>query len=106
MLTDTLCTRCGLCCDGTLFGDVELTGRREATRLELLGLDVDGDDADAELLALPCAGSAARDAASTRSGRSAAGRSSAGCCRTPSAAPSRSSRHSKPSPVPARKCSA
>ena len=54
MLTDTLCTRCGLCCDGTLFGDVELTGRREATRLELLGLDVDGDDADAELLALPC----------------------------------------------------
>ena len=56
MLTDTLCTRCGLCCDGTLFGDVELTGRREATRLEFLGLDVDGDDADAELLSLPCRG--------------------------------------------------
>ena len=56
MLTDTLCTRCGLCCDGTLFGDVELTGPAEAARLELLGLDVDSDDADTELLALPCAG--------------------------------------------------
>ena len=55
MLTDTLCTRCGLCCDGTLLGDVELTGPAEAARLELLGLDVDTDDADAELLALPCA---------------------------------------------------
>ena len=55
MLTDTLCTRCGLCCDGTLLGDVELTGPAEAARLELLGLDVDGDDADTELLALPCA---------------------------------------------------
>jgi Fe-S-cluster containining protein len=56
MLTDTLCTQCGLCCDGTLFGDVELGGRREAVRLEALGLDVDSDDADVELLALPCAG--------------------------------------------------
>jgi Fe-S-cluster containining protein len=56
MLTGTLCTRCGLCCDGTLFGDVELTGPREATRLEVLGLDVDADDADVELLSLPCRG--------------------------------------------------
>jgi Fe-S-cluster containining protein len=56
VLTDTLCTRCGLCCDGTLFGDVELTGPREATRLEGLGLDVDSDDADTELLSLPCRG--------------------------------------------------
>ncbi len=54
MLTDVLCTRCGLCCDGTLFGDVELTGRAEAARLEALGLAVDEDDADAELLSLPC----------------------------------------------------
>ncbi len=54
--TDALCTRCGLCCDGTLLGDVELTGPAEAARLELLGLDVDTDDADTELLALPCAG--------------------------------------------------
>lgn len=56
MLTDTLCTRCGLCCDGTLFGDVELSGPAEAARLEGLGLNVDTDDADVELLALPCAG--------------------------------------------------
>lgn len=55
MLTDSLCVRCGLCCDGTLFGDVELTGRREAMRLESLGLDVDENDADAQLLSLPCA---------------------------------------------------
>lgn len=54
--TETLCTRCGLCCDGTLFGDVELAGPREGARLETLGLDVDADDADVELLALPCAG--------------------------------------------------
>jgi uncharacterized protein len=55
-LTDALCTRCGLCCDGTLFGDVELSGPAEATRLEILGLNVDEDEAGAELLALPCAG--------------------------------------------------
>ncbi|MGE0811807.1 MAG: YkgJ family cysteine cluster protein [Vicinamibacterales bacterium] len=53
--TDAVCTRCALCCDGTLFGDVELTGRREAARLEVLGLEVDADDADVDLLALPCA---------------------------------------------------
>lgn len=56
MFTGTLCTRCGLCCDGTLFGDVELVGPRETTRLEALGLDVDTDDGDVELLALPCRG--------------------------------------------------
>lgn len=55
MLTDTLCTRCGLCCDGTLFGDVELTGPAEAARLEVLGLNVEADDADLDLLSLPCA---------------------------------------------------
>ena len=55
MLTDTLCTACGLCCDGTLLGDVELTGLAEAARLEVLGLDVDDDEIGAELLPLPCA---------------------------------------------------
>jgi Fe-S-cluster containining protein len=54
-LTDTLCTRCGLCCDGSLFADVELVGRREATRLEILGLAIEDDDADGQLLLLPCA---------------------------------------------------
>jgi uncharacterized protein len=55
MLTDTLCTNCGLCCDGTLLGDVELTGPAEAARLEILGLGLDDDEGGAELLPLPCA---------------------------------------------------
>ena len=54
-LTDTLCTRCGLCCDGTLFADVELTGRAEAERMEFLGLRVEEHDGDSELMQLPCA---------------------------------------------------
>ncbi len=55
MLTSTLCTNCGLCCDGTLLGDVELTGPAEAGRLETLGLDLDDDEGGADLLPLPCA---------------------------------------------------
>ncbi len=51
-LTDTLCTQCGLCCDGTLFADVEL-GRTEATRLEAMGLEI--EETDGGLLSLPCA---------------------------------------------------
>src|SRR5207249_6862002 len=54
-LTDTLCTRCGLCCDGSLFGDVELVGPAEATRLEIMGLEIDDNQADGELLVQPCA---------------------------------------------------
>jgi Fe-S-cluster containining protein len=54
-LTDTLCTQCGLCCDGSLFTDVELVGRAEATRLEILGLEIDDNNADGDLLAQPCA---------------------------------------------------
>ena len=53
-LTDTLCTRCGLCCDGSLFADVELAGRAEATRLETMGLEIEDEDADGELLLQPC----------------------------------------------------
>jgi hypothetical protein len=53
-LTDTLCTRCGLCCDGSLFADVELAGRAETTRVELLGLEVEDDDTRRPLLVLPC----------------------------------------------------
>jgi hypothetical protein len=54
-LTDTLCTRCGLCCDGTLFADVELVGEAEAKRLEIMGLEVDESDVGAGLLSQPCA---------------------------------------------------
>jgi len=52
-LTDILCTRCALCCDGSLFADVELAGRAEATRLEILGLEIEDDNPG--LLSLPCA---------------------------------------------------
>jgi len=54
-LTDTLCTRCGLCCDGSLFADVELASQAEATGLEILGLEIEEDDADGKLLSQPCA---------------------------------------------------
>jgi uncharacterized protein len=54
-LTDTLCTRCGLCCDGSLFADVELAGRAEATRLEILGLEIEDGDSGGALLVQPCA---------------------------------------------------
>src|ERR1051325_4644144 len=53
-LTDTLCTRCGLCCDGSLFADVELSGREEATVLEVMGLEIEDDDAGGGLLVQPC----------------------------------------------------
>jgi Fe-S-cluster containining protein len=54
-LTDTLCTRCGLCCDGSLFADVELAGRAEVTRLEALQLGVEDDGARGAVLSQPCA---------------------------------------------------
>jgi len=54
-LTDTLCTQCGLCCDGSLFADVELAGRSEATRLEILGLEIEDGDSGGALLVQPCA---------------------------------------------------
>jgi Fe-S-cluster containining protein len=53
-LTDRLCTQCGLCCDGSLFADVELASEAEAVRVEIMGLRID-DDADSRLMLLPCA---------------------------------------------------
>jgi uncharacterized protein len=54
-LTDTLCTQCGLCCDGSLFADVELASGDEAAGLEILGLEIeDGDERDGALLVQPC----------------------------------------------------
>lgn len=53
-LTETLCTRCGLCCDGSLFADVELAGRAEATRLEAMGMEIEDDDRNGALLLQPC----------------------------------------------------
>src|SRR5438128_1586741 len=54
-LTDTLCTQCGLCCDGSLFADVELAGGNETSALEVLGLNVeDAEDDIHGLLLQPC----------------------------------------------------
>ncbi len=53
-LTDALCTHCALCCDGSLFADVELASRAEATGLEILGLEVEEDDTSGGLLMQPC----------------------------------------------------
>lgn len=53
-LTDTLCTRCGLCCDGSLFADVELAGSDEASALEVMGLEIEDDEKDGGLLLQPC----------------------------------------------------
>jgi Fe-S-cluster containining protein len=48
---ESLCTQCGLCCDGSLFADVELASRREALRVELLGVEVEDEEL---LLVQPC----------------------------------------------------
>jgi len=54
-LTNTLCTRCGLCCDGSLFADVELANAAEASALEVMGLEIeDADEDDGGLLVQPC----------------------------------------------------
>jgi len=54
-LTDTLCTRCGLCCDGSLFADVELASADEASGLEVMGLEIeDADEDGGGLLLQPC----------------------------------------------------
>jgi Fe-S-cluster containining protein len=55
VLTDTLCTKCGLCCDGTLFADVELVGQAELARLEIMGMDVENEARNVGLLSQPCA---------------------------------------------------
>ena len=53
--TDTLCTRCGLCCDGSLFADVELANGDEASALEVMGLEIeDADEDGGGLLLQPC----------------------------------------------------
>ena len=54
-VTDTLCTRCGLCCDGSLFADVELASSDESTTMEVMGLEIEDDDEDGNrLLVQPC----------------------------------------------------
>lgn len=50
---DSLCVQCGLCCDGSLFADVELRGETEAIEVEAMGLEVEEEDGR-ELLIQPC----------------------------------------------------
>ena len=40
-LTDTLCTQCGLCCDGSMFADVELGAG--ALIQQLASADIDSE---------------------------------------------------------------
>ena len=52
-LPENLCTSCGLCCNGSLFADIELKSRRESLAMESFGLVVEDGD-DGELLIQPC----------------------------------------------------
>jgi uncharacterized protein len=54
-VTGMLCTGCGLCCDGSLFSDVELASAKEISGLEALGVQIeDGDSSTTGLLVQPC----------------------------------------------------
>jgi len=53
LLTDLLCTHCGLCCGGTFFSDLELA-QGEAIKLEAMGLQAEEED-EGFVLNQPCA---------------------------------------------------
>lgn len=49
-----LCQNCGLCCDGSLFSEVELADR-ESCGLEAMGLEIEDEDGDEPaVLVQPC----------------------------------------------------
>jgi Fe-S-cluster containining protein len=52
---DQLCTRCGLCCDSTLFADVELRAGDNAKRLAKFGLSLAKKGKSKIAFAQPCA---------------------------------------------------
>jgi hypothetical protein len=52
---DQLCPNCGLCCDSTLFADVELRAGDDAKRLKKLGLTIEKKTATKLAFAQPCA---------------------------------------------------
>lgn len=54
-VVDQLCTECGLCCDGTLFADVELRAGDDAKRLAKLGLTLKKKGQGKLAFAQPCA---------------------------------------------------
>ena len=51
----SLCCQCGLCCNGSIFADVELADEQESAAMECLGLECD-DEEGRELLIQPCRG--------------------------------------------------
>lgn len=53
---DELCPNCGLCCDSTLFADVELRAGDNAARLSELGLTLVKKGNNKQAFAQPCAG--------------------------------------------------
>jgi len=53
---DQLCPNCGLCCDSTLFADVELRAGDAAARLEKLGLVLHRKGRTKQAFCQPCAG--------------------------------------------------
>ena len=52
---DQLCPNCGLCCDNTLFADVELCAEDDPRRLSELGLSLMKKGRDRLAFAQPCA---------------------------------------------------
>ncbi len=50
-----LCPNCGLCCDSTLFADVELRAGDDAKRLQQLGLTLEKKGKNKIAFAQPCA---------------------------------------------------
>jgi Fe-S-cluster containining protein len=52
---EQLCPNCGLCCDSTLFADVELRAGDDAKRLEKLGLTIGQKTRTKLAFAQPCA---------------------------------------------------
>jgi Fe-S-cluster containining protein len=52
---EQLCPNCGLCCDSTLFADVELRAGDDATRLKKLGLTLEKKGKSKMAFAQPCA---------------------------------------------------
>ena len=52
---DQLCPNCGLCCDSTLFADVELRAGDDAKRLKKLGLTIEKKTPTKLAFAQPCA---------------------------------------------------
>jgi uncharacterized protein len=57
-LPDQLCLHCGLCCDGTLFRDVELQPGDDAEKLRALGLPIPDPSSGLRVTSFrqPCAG--------------------------------------------------